>query len=1105
MTVPYPSSMTAAPPRAAGARMRARWCARNCRERWVNLLVLGLNYMALGMPSISQRAHVPFLGPGGVGTPVPADVLALLSRSVAGMLRAQSGGGGKAADLQSAAQAAKAVAGQVSPYLRAMPGQAMGSFQVGKPDRGAMSITCADQVALPKRGSFFAPPLSGSLGEAYWTPASLLEGASAEDEGVVRKELDNRCVYKVSPAVEAPLLRRLDAANMLRIAPVCQDAVINGMFAVPKSGPPDAQGRPPVRLVFDRRPQNSLERLCADAARRVASPVCLLDLFVGPDSKLLLWTTDISNYYYCFAVSRARAESNRFGKPRLGSSFRGFACHKPRWDELPVTPCLSSLAMGDKNATGFAQEAHMRLMVDAQVFPESALMIYGEPLPTRPVVHGMIIDDHLQLAVVPRVGGAAEIARAQEEWDRSLDAYVQADLVTVPRKTVTAVTETAFWGAEVRADPESGPTIGTPAGKRLGIVQATLGFVEAGRARVVDMQRLLGCWVPALMFRRDAMSVVGTLVQCLHPDRDPHSVFRLSASHRSELALLAVLAPLLQADLGSPMADVLWATDASLTGGGICSTSIPVEVGQELWRNRARKGKATPLQGFDALYRMHLGEDPPDTVEEHEKAAALWGSELVSSLAFQPTARWLLPTGHINVQEARARTTLTRHLTARPAFRHKRHVVAMDSRVTIGAAAKGRSSARSMNHELRKAAAHTLAGGVGLGAMWVNSESNPADGLSRKEHGCPAPTTSPAAWIAPWTRALVSGRDSGLGPGSPASEAGDGPERSRAAVILTGRAMAPATVERRRRALRAFRQWCTAEAWDTVCAGDDARTIDALLAAYGQQVYDSNGSLSVYRDTILGVVDSQRHLRRVLPGAWDGVTAWEALEPSESHTPLPLAVALGFVVVALSWGWLSLGALLALGFHTALRPGEMLNLRVSDVLFPEDLMHSREHGFVVIREPKTRRIGGRFQHVRFDGPFLMVLVRAAVARARGRPGEDDAFVWGAAHGAATRARRFRLEFDSIMQAMGVPLQGPCAFVPSSVRAGAATAWYDAGWSIADIRWLGRWTATATLEHYIQELAATRASARLPAETRDRLTFLRGQLPALLLALPTGGG
>ena len=53
------------------------------------------------------------------------------------------------------------------------------------------------------------------------------------------------------------------------------------------------------------------------------------------------------------------------------------------------------------------------------------------------------------------------------------------------------------------------------------------------------------------------------------------------------------------------------------------------------------------------------------------------------------------------------------------------------------------------------------------------------------------------------------------------------------------------------------------------------------------------------------------------------------------------------VAVALAWGWTGFAALLALGFHGAMRPGELIDLRVDSVLLPEDLMHAAPHGFVV--------------------------------------------------------------------------------------------------------------------------------------------------------------
>lgn len=54
-----------------------------------------------------------------------------------------------------------------------------------------------------------------------------------------------------------------------------------------------------------------------------------------------------------------------------------------------------------------------------------------------------------------------------------------------------------------------------------------------------------------------------------------------------------------------------------------------------------------------------------------------------------------------------------------------------DSRVVVGAFAKGRSSAKNMNHALRGCLPWSLTGDLQMVNLWVDTHSNPADYPSR--------------------------------------------------------------------------------------------------------------------------------------------------------------------------------------------------------------------------------------------------------------------------------------------------------------------------------------------------------------------------------------
>ena len=76
---------------------------------------------------------------------------------------------------------------------------------------------------------------------------------------------------------------------------------------------------------------------------------------------------------------------------------------------------------------------------------------------------------------------------------------------------------------------------------------------------------------------------------------------------------------------------------------------------------------------------------------------------------------------HVNVIEAEAFVLLLRWLLRARGRQGHRVVVLLDSKVLLGAAAKGRSSARALNRLLRKAAALVLAGDLLLKLVFVPS------------------------------------------------------------------------------------------------------------------------------------------------------------------------------------------------------------------------------------------------------------------------------------------------------------------------------------------------------------------------------------------------
>ena len=85
---------------------------------------------------------------------------------------------------------------------------------------------------------------------------------------------------------------------------------------------------------------------------------------------------------------------------------------------------------------------------------------------------------------------------------------------------------------------------------------------------------------------------------------------------------------------------------------------------------------------------------------------------------------------HINVLECQALLVLLKQLRSRK-ITAKRILVFIDCRVVLGAASKGRSSARLLNNVLKKVAGECLLTGMSLDLIWIPAWAKPGDVPSR--------------------------------------------------------------------------------------------------------------------------------------------------------------------------------------------------------------------------------------------------------------------------------------------------------------------------------------------------------------------------------------
>ena len=680
-------------------------------------------------------------------------------------------------------------------------------------DGAGLAQFVADNVALPARGGFFdlgAYLVDDTVRAGYDDPDTLLSGGDASGEPPSRR-VPRGAQLRTAELVQ--LCRRLDAAGILALVPAEEAEDISPIFAVNKKFD-ETRGAWSLRLLFDRRVRNERERHLHGASREMPHAACFLDIVLDEWEHIEIDASDLECFYYTARVSAKRAARNVFGRPLPASAFADCSCYDPALLGRRVVPALATLAMGDRNACDFAQAGHREVLLRAGALDPDCEVHYGAPLPRSRTLHGVMIDDRLSVSIVsPDAEGKAVADRASREWGAAMSAYADSCGRPVAEKTQRRARAGRVWGAWL--DGARGTLAGPPE-RRAALALLSLRLAVCGWGSPALMRRLLGAWVFHLMFRRAAFSVLDAAFRFAHAATpptvqegapqvgepggppEPTRVARLPQDARAELAVLAVLSPLLVANLRAPVAPRLWCSDASPSMGAVVHADLPAAAARELWRHRDARGghvRLSPERTFAADYdlrserfpevavlqqlataagaagdlatasvfaqacrdvedacRRGLGPFPLNWDPYKPPSRAEWVSELAQSLPFELDLSYKFRRrDHINVLEANVRLSLMKHLARSPANFAIRQLLGQDSRVNLGAFAKGRSSARRLNHVEAKAGAYELAADLQVGGLWVDSFRMPADAPTRGG-GLVLPV--PAR---PWVAAFLAG------------------------------------------------------------------------------------------------------------------------------------------------------------------------------------------------------------------------------------------------------------------------------------------------------------------------------------------------------------
>lgn len=467
-----------------------------------------------------------------------------------------------------------------------------------------------------------------------------------------------------------------------------------------------------------------------------------------------------------------------------------------------------------------------------------------------------------------------------------------------------------------------------------------------------------------------------------------------------------------------------------------------------------------------------------------------WIHELSISLPFKEVFRYrFMKSGHINVNESRTYKSWIKYMAKHEP--DSRFVGLLDSRVTIGASAKGRSSSFAICRILQGSVAYVLGGGLYPGCLHCNSKDNRADDPTRNRPVRP-PERPPALWLTD----LLSGKterfdavvESGRFQKNPARwlrfllllagdiERNPGPARGKLDLTV---GFAPATSLRMSRCLEAFQSWVSETAmvsWAEL--ESEPQALALALRAYGLYLFEAGHPRYMLVYAITAVQDRFPLAKAFTAIAWQIDKKWQVFEPGVCRAVLPALVIRAAVALAVLWQWQSWAGVVLLAFAAMLHPTEMLSLCREDLIFPSDVCFDTPALFVRIRDPKTARFARR-QHGRIDDPAIILVAEHLF-------GSLDPQQRLYPNSMAT----FRKQWNAVMTRLGVPCtQAERGATPGVLRGSGATYLYSCCEDVNWIAWRGRWSRVRTLEFYLQEVAAYIMVHSLTPIAKARVEYL----------------
>ena len=378
------------------------------------------------------------------------------------------------------------------------------------------------------------------------------------------------------------------------------------------------------RQIGDRRFQNFCERSVQGQSKFLPAGYLLTSVHVPRGWRLRGSITDRKDFYHQAEVTYERACTNclpfcfpeetfqdtaalrdlctREASARKGRNEAGDQLGFRKTSKKSAGACyplFGSLLQGDHLGVEFALSSHSTLLKRRGLLVDAEQIQGGKVFPLGPVYQGLCIDDFFIIAAEP-TGIRPEQSQAHRLLKIAQDEYEDKGVLGSIEKDVRASDHFKVIGAEINASEKALScglvTASAPTSKRAALAVLSL---RAARLPVISIglaARLAGNWTSVLLYRRCLTCLLSELYQISSKqDASLDDVVALPRSCAQELTLCAVFGFLAVSDLTADFDTRVYATDASLRKGAVCSRPVSPDVSKALWLTGDKKGAYTQL------------------------------------------------------------------------------------------------------------------------------------------------------------------------------------------------------------------------------------------------------------------------------------------------------------------------------------------------------------------------------------------------------------------------------------------------------------------------------------------------------------------------------